>query len=193
MRFRVRVSAALTTAALVLGGCNAVAPSVAPPTAGATELATVSPSAALATASPSAAALIPDGVYVSTPITASAVVAKIDGDSNLTEGQKLDLIDNAFQLRMHKSFVVSLQFAAGNFAQGEAIDRGPDEIGSRATFVFSDDHTLVLQEPSGDVTTFTVTWTGSSFALRVVSGANKEADATAEKILYESTPFTKAP
>jgi len=87
----------------------------------------------------------------------AAVNALINADTKLTAAEKTDIIENAFELGLHKTFIVTLEFSHGQYTEYQGFDGATGEVGSRATYAFPDDHTLVIEEPCCGISTFDVT------------------------------------
>ena len=67
------------------------------------------------------------------------------------------------------------------------------EIGSRGTYAFPDQHTLVMEESGGaSVSTFELTSTADGFTLKLTSPAGDEVGVIITAIFWESGPFTLA-
>jgi hypothetical protein len=125
----------------------------------------------------------------------AAMRAAINADSKLTAAAKSDLINNELALDDHKTSLVYMTFALGQWTEQGSYDDGPREVGAKARYAFPDDHTLVLQE-SCCVITYRVTWSGKSFRLKRLSETttlNEETEAIASRLLFETTPFTLEP
>jgi hypothetical protein len=125
----------------------------------------------------------------------AAVKALINADTKLTTADKADIINNAFELGLHKTFTVTLEFRNGQYTEHQGFDGDVGGIGSRATFAFPDDHTLVIEEACCGISTFDVTPRQNGFSLKVRSGAQvaTEKDRIVGHILFESSPFTRVP
>jgi len=187
-----RALSAIAALAIALAACSpAPATSIAPP---ASLVPTTVASAPAATAS-AAAALIPDGSYATRPMDVAAVKALINADTKLTTADKADIINNAFELGSHKTFTVTLEFHDGQYTEHQGFDGTVGEVGSRATFAFPDDHTLVIEEACCGISTFDVTPRQDGFSLRIRSGdlVPTEKDTIIGHILFESSPFTLVP
>jgi hypothetical protein len=65
-------------------------------------------------------------------------------------------------------------------------------VGSRATYAFPDDHTIVLQESCCGLTTFEVTLVPGGFRLKAPP-QTKEEDKMVGAILFETGAFTRVP
>lgn len=123
----------------------------------------------------------------------AAVNALINADTKLTAAEKTDIIENAFGLGLHKTFTVTLEFNHGQYTELQGFDGAAGEVGSRATYAFPDDHTLVIQEQCCGISTFQVTNVQNGFTLKVLTGPKNEEDVIVGKILFESSPFILAP
>jgi hypothetical protein len=161
------------------------------------QIASESPSP-IPTASPTpsvAPALIPDGTYATAPMDVAAVNALVNADTKLTAAEKNFILEDAFELGLHKTFTVTLVFSHGQYTEHQGFDGAVGEVGSRATFAFPDDHTLVIEESCCGISTFDVTLTPNGFSLKVRSGdlVATEQDKVIGHILFESSPFTLVP
>lgn len=173
---------------IVLAACSSG------PAVSSAPIVSVSPSAAIPTtatttaSAPSistAAQVIPEGSYATAAISVADIISRINA-SNLSAAEKKD--DSAgFS---GKAVVYSLDFQAGKFVQRAAVDGGASEVGTRGTYAFPDDHTLLIQEQCCGVTTFRVTSEPLGFRLMALTGA---ATDLISKIVYESAPFTLVP
>jgi hypothetical protein len=125
----------------------------------------------------------------------AAVNALINADSKLTAAEKKEIIKDSFELGLHKTFTVTLDFHKGQYTQRAGFDGAAGEVGSRATYAFPDDHTLVIEEPCCGISTFDVTPMPEGFSLKVRSGSNlaTEKDKVIGHILFEVSPFTVVP
>jgi hypothetical protein len=171
---------------IALAACSTGAALTAAPTGRA------APVSAAPTASIAAPA-IPDGTYVGPTQQVADLIALIDA-TNLTAAQKTDLIDNALAIKGHATYAVSLDLHGGQYAQGQIVDGGTIEVGSRGTYAFPDRHTLLMEESGGASTnTFEVTSTATGFTLRRTSQAGDAVDVMITKIFWESGPFTPVP
>ena len=135
---------------------------------------------------------IPQGTYATAPMKVSDIIAAMDADTNLSATQRTDLLDNAFDIRNHTTFVVSLDLVAGTWAQRQTVD-GFSATGSGGTYAFFDANTVVFREQGGGLSGFEVTRTQNGFTLKSVTPAANPEDAFAEKILFETAPFTLKP
>jgi hypothetical protein len=188
-----RALSAIAALAIALAACSpAPASTTAPPASVAPTTLASAPAAATASAS---TALILDGTYATTPMDVAGVNALINADAKLTAAEKKDIIENAFELGLHKTFTVTLVFSHGQYTQHQGFDGAVGEIGSRATYAFPDDHTLVIEEPCCGISTFDVTPGQNGFSLKVRSGdlVATEKDTIIGHILFESSPFTRVP
>ena len=119
----------------------------------------------------------------------AALKAMISGDAKLTAAEKKDIIEGAFALGSHKTFTISLTLENRQYTERQGFDGAAGEVGSRATFAFADDHTLVLQEDCCGTTTFDVTQRPQGFALKTTKmgvpggAAPGEADVVVSRIL----------
>jgi hypothetical protein len=186
-RIRLRRLGPIATLGMVLAACSpgSVISSV-PSRTSESSAAASTPFATTASAS-AAVALIPDGTYVTASISDGVIVAKIKADTTLTAAQRATDLQ-AFTAHTSETFKITFQ--SGAFTQFEAWDGGSFEVGSRATYVFPDDHTLLIQETCCGLTTFDVTRDGSSFSLHVRSQAMPDP---LTRIVFESAPFTAVP
>jgi hypothetical protein len=188
---RARVLGSVAVLSVAFAACSAGAsvttvPTSAPPVS----TLPVSPSST-PTAGPQA---IPDGTYVGPTMQVADLIALINGDPKLSTAQKTDIIDNAFAINGHQTFGFSLDLHGGQYQQGQSIDRGAYEIGSRGTYAFPDQHTLVLDEQGGlSVNTFQITVTATGFTLKRTDTSTDAEDILMTKIFWEFGPFTLAP
>jgi hypothetical protein len=141
--------------------------------------------------SPSAGApeAIPQGTYSTAPMKVSDIIAAMNADTNLTAVQRDHLIDVAFEIRNHTTFVVSLDLGAGTWAQRQSVD-GFSATGSGGTYAFFDANTVVFRQQGGGLSGFEVTRTQNGFTLKSVTPAASVEDAFAQKILFETAEFT---
>jgi hypothetical protein len=153
-------------------------------------IASASPSLiATAPPSPSAAApVIPDGTYVAATMQVADILALINADTELSAAQKTEI-----GFTEGTTFAVTLDLHAGQYAQGQRVDGGAIEIGSRGTYAFPNEQTFVIQENLGFITTFHVTLTQGGFSLERTSAPYDEIDAFIGKLFFESSPFTLVP
>jgi hypothetical protein len=138
-----------------------------------------------------AAALIPDGTYAGPVQQVADVIAMINDDPKLSNADKADIIDNLFEIRGQTTFAVTLDLHAGQWTQSQVVD-GNSVVGSRATYAFPDDHTIVLQESCCGLTTFEVTLVPGGFRLKAPP-QTKEEDKMVGAILFETGAFTRVP
>jgi hypothetical protein len=143
------------------------------------------------TSADAAAQAIPDGTYVGATMQVADMIALINADTKLSSAQKTDLIDNAFEIRDHTTFAVSLDLHGGEWTERQGAD-GTSQVGQRATYAFPDRQTVVIEEQCCGITTFEVSWAQGSFTLKQIGAAPNEWDAMAGRILFELTPFTRA-
>jgi len=148
----------------------------------------------MATASASTA-LIPDGTYAAAPMDVAAIKALVNADTKLTAADKTDIIEKASELGSHKTSTVTLEFHDGQWTEYQGFDGAVGGIGTRATYAFPDDHTLLIEESCCGISTFDVTPAQNGFSLKVRSGAfvSTEVDTMVTHILFESSPFTRVP
>jgi hypothetical protein len=150
-----------------------------------------------ATASPAASqgpVAIAPGTYMTAAVPVADVRAAIESDDKLTADEKTTIIDSMFGLDGHKTVVYSLTLQAGSWTESESYDGGAFRVGSRATYAFPDDHTVVISEVCCGLTTFAVTPDGAGFKLARVSGTqNTEVDKITGAIIFESRPFQPTP
>jgi hypothetical protein len=128
---------------------------------------------------------IPEGIYVGKTIPTADVIGLITADKKLTAAEKTGLIDKTLELRGTKTFAPTLELHAGKFAQGQQLDGGPTNVGSRGTYAFPDAMTLVEQEQG--INTFRVTWAEGEFSLKLVGTPANESDALIYRFLFESS------
>ena len=144
---------------------------------------------------PSSAAVapeaIPEGTYSTAPMKVSDIIGAMNADTKLSAAQRTHLIDIAFGFRNHTTFVVSLDFRAGQWTQRQSVD-GSDQVGSGGTYAFLDANTVVFREQGG-LSGFEVTRVQKGFTLKSLTAAANEEDAFAGKILFETGPFTLVP
>jgi hypothetical protein len=153
------------------------------------------PTNAATSAAPSATAAIPDGLYVTAPMNVADMKAAILGDAKLDASQKTQIIADDFVLDDHVTSLTYIDLHNGQYTESGSYDDGPRTIGSRGTYAFADDHTLVIQEPN-HLTTFEVAWAGPNFTLTVVPKSTApytELDVMEYRLLFESAPFTLVP
>jgi hypothetical protein len=187
---------AILLGVLLLAGCDAAVPSSSVPDVSGSMPASQAPFAPTfaASATPAvsaAAALIPDGAYAGPVQQVADVIALMNGDRKLSDADKADMIDTLFEIRGHTTFAVTLDLHAGQWTEWEAVD-GKAQVGSRATYVFPDDHTLVIQESCCGLTTFGVTLVPGGFRLKAPP-QTKEEDKMVGTILFETGAFTRVP
>ena len=173
--------------ATVPPGARSVAPSVA---TAASPFVSAAPSQG--SASPSAAiAVISDGVYTTAAIPIARSLARMKADKTLTAPQRADV---AQQFSGHTSQTFRIELKGGVFTEYETYDGGSFDVGARASFVFPDAHTLLIQESCCGTSTFNVTRSGSGFSLRHITLAHLNAeDNLLGEIVYESAPFLAIP
>jgi hypothetical protein len=188
-----RALSAIAALAIALAACSpAPATTTSPPASVAPTTLASAPPAATASAS---TAVIPDGTYAAAPMDVAAIKALVNADTKLTAAEKKDIIENSFDLGSHKTVTVTLEFQAGQWTQHQGFDGAMGGIGSRATYAFPDDHTLVIEESCCGISTLDVTPAQNGFSLKVRSGAfvSTEVDTIVTHILFESSPFTRVP
>jgi hypothetical protein len=181
---------ALWTAALA--GCSSPTGSTPSPTAGAAAAPTPSTSPARPTSTPGPVA-IPDGVYATGPRSVADIRAEIAA-SKLTEGEQKVIVNELFELGDSKTMTISIELRKGQWTQRQQLDDGPNGVGSRATYAFPDDHTVVIQEACCGISSFAVDRDGDTFRLTYSSDNPSSAvDQLAAHILFEEAPFTLVP
>jgi hypothetical protein len=188
-----RALSAIAALAIALAACSpAPAGATAPPASLAPTTLASAPPAATASAS---TALIPDGTYATAPMDVAAINALINADTKLTAAEKSTIIGDAFELGSHKTTTVTLEFQHGQWTQYEGVDGARGGIGSRATYAFPDDHTLLIEESCCGTSTLDVTSAPNGFSLKIRSGAflSTEVDTIVTHILFELSPFTRVP
>lgn len=184
--------------AMMLAGCSSVPGATSAPTITAT-----APSASPSTEAPTPSASpvkapsgsappIADGTYATAPLEVAAINARIKADKELTAAEKADII-KAYEVGAHKTYTVTLDFHDGQYTQSQAFDGAAGEVGSRATYAFPDDHTLVIEEACCGITTFEVTPDQDGFSLKRTSQPPDDVDSLIGRILFESSPFTPVP
>jgi hypothetical protein len=143
-------------------------------------------------ASPSGVAQpIRDGTYAQAPMQVSDLKAMINADAKLSAADKKFLIEDAFAMKSGKTFIVSLQFDRGRFTELQSVD-GRTDVGTRGTYTFPDDHTMVLQEEcTCPPMTLRVTASGDTFSLQIVNPPSAEVDAIPVRVLFEQGPYTR--
>ena len=195
-RSQLRGAATIASVALLLAACSVGSSVTSAPVISLSLTAAPTLAAPTLAAKPSAsAALIPDGTYAGTPMDVAAVKALINGDTKLTTADKAYIIDNAFELDSHKTFMVTLEFHDGQYTEYQGFEGAKGDVGSRATFAFPDDHTLVIEETCCGISKFDVTLAQNGFSLKVRNGdlVSTEKDTIIGQILFESSPFTRVP
>ena len=194
------LAAAVFVLAMILGagwigrttasvGDRAATPSV--PSIG-TIASTPSPSTAppIPSASPSIPALA-DGTYRAAPMLVADVIARINADRNLTAAQKTHLIDVAFEIKNHTTLTVSIELRAGKLTQLQTVD-GVEQVGARSTYSFLDAETLIVRDQFG-IAAFQIGPAQTGFTLKLLTPSGSEEDAITDKILFESSAFTRTP
>jgi hypothetical protein len=132
---------------------------------------------------------IPEGTYTTAPMKVSDIIAAMNADTDLTAEQRDHLIDVAFGIRNHTTYVVSLDIKAGAWAQRQTVD-GFSATGSGGTYAYFDPNTVVFRQGGGGLSGFEVTRTQNGFTLKSLTPAANAEDAFAGKILFETAPFT---
>jgi hypothetical protein len=131
------------------------------------------------------------GTYAQAPMQVADLKALINDDAKLSAEQKTFLIDTAFGIKTGKTLLVKLEFADGRFTEHQWVD-AREAIGTRGTYSFPDDHTLVLQEECAcPPVTLRVTANGDTFSLQIVNPPTAEVDALPMRVLYEGGPYTR--
>jgi hypothetical protein len=153
----------------------------------ATTAPTISAPTATPNASPVAVQPIPDGTYLSGPQGIAPWMAEVMADATLTSAEKNSLRDSPL-LACTNQFV-SLDFHGGELTESSACDAGSFEIGTRATYAFPNDHTLVIQESCCGTTTFDLTSARNGFFLKRTGAPVPGTDRLIGLLLYESSPF----
>jgi hypothetical protein len=152
--------------------------------------ATIAPPTTSAPAS-GAVTLIPDGTYSTASVPVSVSLAKIRAANTLTAAQRAELLAD---FSRHTSQIVRIRLEGGQFTESDAFDGGAFNVGAEGSYVFPDDHTLLLQEQCCGVTNFEVTPGGSGFSLRIRSQtAPNAADALLGVMVFENAPFVAVP
>lgn len=190
--FARRAAGSILAAAIAVAGCSSGNAATTVP--GITAAPTTT-SAVIATSAPSPSAapgVIPDGTYAARLTQVADMQALIAADTKMTAAQR-QLIERDFGFGAAKTSQVFLAFHAGQMTESGSYDGAPPEVGARAKYAFPNDHTMVIQELCCGHT-FHVTWAGSAFTLKVLTGTpHTEYDIVEDRLVYESSPFTPVP
>ena len=137
------------------------------------------------TGSPVATGPIVEGKYLSEPNDVAAIVARIKGDTKLTDTERTEWVNTYANLPPTQ--VVGLEFNNGEFTE-TATGASGDDVGARGRYaVGPDGKTLVL----AGIGSFTITPTGNGFALELAKQELPgEVEALVASILFASSPFT---
>lgn len=193
--FARRAAGPIFALAIVVAGCTGGNAATTAPIITAAPTGPAATTAAIATSAPTRSAapsVIPDGMYAAQVAEVADMQALIKADAKLTAAQRAQ-IESDFSFGNATTSQNFLAFHGGQMTESGGYDGGPAQVGARATYAFPDNHTLVIQETCCS-NTFQVTWAGSAFTLRVLSGTpNTELDIVENKLVYEWSPFTLVP
>ena len=162
---------------------TATSSNAAAPTTAAKPSAAPSPSAPAASPEP-----LPEGDYVSAPLTAEMMVAAV-------EAHGLDPAD-ARSLVAEEGFteneVVTMRLADGQLTVLQSIDGGTPTVGWQGAYEFVDDHTFVADD--GYPITYGFRWEGDKLHMSILKDLFPDPmDLVAQVAIYESAPFTRVP
>ncbi len=180
------------------GSSYTVAPSgssASPAGASASPASASMPAGSAPSATAASTSLIPDGTYVGDPIPASTIIAAINA-THLSAADKAKMISDGFELdSTSKAVTMSFTFSGGQWTQSASVDGGPSWVGSKGSYAFPDDHTVVLQEP-GALTTYAVNWSGAALTLKLRSDSSWTgalADDVGPTFSFGTTTFHREP
>jgi hypothetical protein len=183
-RFQLRSATATVAVALLFSACSG-APAVSTGASPQVPPTTTAPSTPPASVSVTPGQPIADGTYLTGAQSITAFKAEIDADTTLTAADKKRLL--ADPLFSCNTQFISLDFHAGQLTQSESCDGGPMEVGTRATYAFRDDRTLVIQETCCGTSSFALTLVKDGFFLKLTSPVVTGPDTGV--FLFEASPF----
>lgn len=171
----IRALACAAVLSVVVGGCGAAATATpaataAASTGGASSTApTAAPStAAPASVAPSVVAAIPDGVWISDPISAATVRAMFAA-THLADAEKQRGLTEDFGMTpTRKQMVERLELKNGSWVESGGWDGEPMTVGAEGSFAFPDAHSIAMQDHVSLIT-YKVDLTGTSLRLTMVS------------------------
>jgi hypothetical protein len=153
------------------------------------------------TPSPSAAAVaspapIAEGSYLGPTLQVADIVAAVNGDTKLSQADRTYLINDVMGIGGAQTIALRLDLHAGQWVQSGIVDGKAAEVGSRATYSFPDDRTIVLREQNGTqevgFSGWTITPVPNGFRLTHIDPPANEQDALVIRLLFEAGPYTKS-
>jgi hypothetical protein len=182
----------LVLVAASLSACTSsgsVASPQATPSATATAPATAPPSAAPSpTAPPASPDPLPEGEYVSPPLTAEMMVAAVEAHGLDPADLRPFFAEEGFT----DNEVVTIRLADGQLTLFQSNDRGTPILGWKGAYEFVDDHTFVADDSYP--ITYGFRWEGDKLHMSVLKDLFPDpVDLVIQVALYESAPFTLVP
>ena len=161
----------------------------APPSATATAPATPPPSDAPSRSAPPASPdPLPEGDYVSPPLTAEMMVAAMEAHGLDPADARSFVTGEGFT----ENEVVTMRLADGQLTVLQGIDGGTPTVGWEGAYEFVDDHTFVADD--GYPITYGFRWEGDKLHISVLKDLFPDPmDLIAQVAIYESAPFTRVP
>ena len=141
-------------------GSSSATPSVGPATPSAT--------AAVSSTRPSVAAAIPDGVWVSDPISAATVRAMFAATHLSAADKQRGLTDDFGMTPTRKQMIEQLELKDGSWIQSASWDGAPMAVGAKGSYAFPDATTIAMQD-NVSLITYRVTLSGTSLKLTMQS------------------------